>query len=265
MFEILTASIALSLIFAFGWKWSVRHQNAGIVDVLWAFSLGGVVLWFALVSDGDVVRRLLFGLMTAAWGIRLGSHILGRLRAERSEDKRYHYLRNHWGVDADRKFFFFFQFQALANILLTFPIWIILAQRTSLVIYDVLAALLVVFAVLGEWLSDRQLKQWRSQPSNRGKTCRSGLWAFSRHPNYFFEWVHWLAYPVAGIQLLLNGHWFLWLCTWFAPVAMLVLLVRFTGIPYVEKQALRSRGDDYRRYQAEVSAFIPWFRKTKDK
>lgn len=263
MVELWSGFLALGVVFALGWRWSVRQQNAGIVDALWAFTLGGLVVWFALMSEGDVARRILFALMTSAWSLRLGFHIFGRLREEKTEDKRYAFLREHWGAQADRNFFFFFQSQALANLALSFPIWLLMRQSNPLGIFDLWAVLIILVAVLGEWAADRQLSQWRSKAENTGKTCRKGLWAYSRHPNYFFEWLHWLAYPVAGFNLLGDGHGLLWICTWFAPVAMLLLLLRFTGIPYTEKQALRSRGDDYRRYQNEVSSFIPWFPKKR--
>jgi len=106
-------------------------------------------------------------------------------------------------------------------------------------------------ALGGEWLADRQLAAWRKDPDSKGKTCRRGLWAYSRHPNYFFEWLHWGSYALIAI----GGGW------WWIPAAHLVVvfvLVRFvTGVPYTEQRALESRGDDYRAYQREVNALIP--------
>ena len=86
----------------------------------------------------------------------------------------------------------------------------------------------------------------------RGRACRRGLWRVSRHPNYFFEWLTWcgialLAAPAAGWWAALQ------------PVAMFVLVRFVSGVPYTEMQALKSRGDDYRRYQQETNAFVPWF------
>ena len=114
-------------------------------------------------------------------------------------------------------------------------------------------------AIYGESVSDRQLAAWKADPANRGKTCRQGLWAVSRHPNYFFEWLHWMAYPVLGLALLGTPLAAWWPITLLGPVIMLVLLLQFTGIPYTEKQAIRSRGEDYKKYQREVSKFFPWF------
>jgi steroid 5-alpha reductase family enzyme len=112
---------------------------------------------------------------------------------------------------------------------------------------------LLVFAVslLGESAADRQLQRWRAEPENRGRTCRSGMWRLSRHPNYFFEWLHWLSYPLLGLGLH-QGE-----LLWLAPLGMFLLMRFVTGVPPAEAQALRSRGDDYRAYQRETSAFFP--------
>jgi steroid 5-alpha reductase family enzyme len=104
-------------------------------------------------------------------------------------------------------------------------------------------------AVTGESVADAQLARFRTDPVNKGMVCSDGLWRYSRHPNYFFEWAHWWAYVLIGGGAAL---------TWLGPVAMLVFLFRITGIPYTEKQALRSRGDAYRDYQETTSVFFPW-------
>ena len=123
-------------------------------------------------------------------------------------------------------------------------------------LFRLLLTAMAVVAVLGERVADRQLARFRSNPENKGKTCRTGLWAYSRHPNYFFEWLLWFSFPLLAVGA---GWWSA--AAWFGPLLMLTFLFRFTGIPLTERQALRSRGSDYRRYQREVSAFVPWFPK----
>jgi steroid 5-alpha reductase family enzyme len=108
-----------------------------------------------------------------------------------------------------------------------------------------------VVSIAGEVAADRQLAAWRADPANAGKTCRAGLWNLSRHPNYFFEWLHWVGWSVIAL-----GSPTGWVAL-FVPVFLLALLFRVTGIPETEAQALRSRGEDYRRYQQEVSVFVP--------
>ena len=112
-----------------------------------------------------------------------------------------------------------------------------------------------VISIAGESLADRQLSAHRSRPENRGRTCRTGLWAYSRHPNYFFEWLHWWSYVLLSLGA---AYW------WLSPAAavfMLVLLFYVTGIPYTEIRARATRGNDYRDYQRTTSVFVPWFPK----
>jgi steroid 5-alpha reductase family enzyme len=106
-----------------------------------------------------------------------------------------------------------------------------------------------------EWTADVQLARFRSDPANRGRTMRSGLWRYSRHPNYFFQTMTWVAYALVATQ----APWG-WLA-WSAPLLLCGLVVFVTGVPPAEESSLRSRGDDYRRYQSETSVFVPWFPK----
>jgi steroid 5-alpha reductase family enzyme len=104
----------------------------------------------------------------------------------------------------------------------------------------------------GEAVADAQLARCKRDPSRRGRTCREGLWRYSRHPNYFFEWVIWVGFFVVA----LGSPWG-W-TTVIAPALMLHLLLHVTGIPAAEAASLRSRGDEFRHYQQTTSAFVPW-------
>lgn len=258
--SVLWAWLGLALFFAALWIVAVRETDAGWVDFGWSLSLGLVVLGYAFVAPGDPWRRVLLAVLTGAWSLRLAWYLLqDRILKAEAEDGRYQQLRAHWGNKANRWFFFFFQGQAFANVLLGLPHWILMSNPQPLGLWDAAGGLVFLAAILGERAADEQLQRWRREPRNRGRTCRLGLWRYSRHPNYFFEWLHWLAYPVMGVGLWGAGLGSWWLLTLAASVVMLVLLLGGTGIPYTEKQAIRSRGEDYRRYQREVSAFFPWF------
>ncbi len=118
-------------------------------------------------------------------------------------------------------------------------------------------ALILLSGIAGEALADMQLRRFRADPANKGKVCDAGLWRWSRHPNYFFEWLCWLAYPVIAIPIDDPfGYPFGW-ASLLAPVAMYVFLVHVTGIPPLEAQMLRSRGERYRDYQLRTSRFFP--------
>jgi steroid 5-alpha reductase family enzyme len=198
-----------------------------------------------------LLPRLLVAVFGAAWGLRLCLHLFLRVRGE-AEDGRYQALRAAWD-GSPAKFFAFFQLQAVVVALFTLPFVAAAARPSDAVDGWVVAAITTwVLAVGGEWLADRQLADFRADPSNRGRTCRVGLWGWSRHPNYFFEWLHWFAY----LWLAIGGP-----LAWLAltgPVLMLLFLYRVSGIPWTEAQSLRTRGEDYARYQREVSAFFPW-------
>lgn len=240
-----------------GWTIQYRTRNATLVDAIWSATMGLAALFYAAMGSGDPLIRGLLALCGALWALRLFLHLLDRVRHE-DEDGRYRYLREHW-QDSQPKFFAFFQAQALFTTIFSLPFLAVAANPgTEQSSAWIVAALVVWLASLsGEAIADRQLAQFRHRPDSRGRTCREGLWRYSRHPNYFFEWTHWFAYVLLAVGSPIG-----WLAI-LGPVLMLVSLYRFTGIPYTEAQALRSRGDDYRDYQASTSPFIPWFPKTR--
>lgn len=251
--------LAMSALMTFLWVWQRRHGDAGIVDVGWAYGIGILALFYSCAGEGAWERRLLVAGVALLWSLRLGTYLLRDRVLGRPEDGRYQSLRRSWGAAFQRKLFWFYQAQGAADSLLSLPILVVLANpRPDLSPWEWLGAALVVVSVIGETVADRQLAGFRHDPANRGKTCRRGLWAYSRHPNYFFEWLHWLAYPIMALAWpgAVFSPW--WWLTPLSAVVLLYLILRVTGIPPTEAQALRSRGDDYRRYQREVSAFVPW-------
>ena len=235
---------------ALGWRWQQQHRNAGIVDVVWAATLGSAALLLAVTGGGHPLQRLLLALMAGAWALRLSLHLWRRM-GDGVEDGRYAALRARWG-DGGWRWLALFQLQALLVPLFALP-WLAVAANPSLRPGWALAALLLYgAALLGETVADAQLQRFRSDPRHRGQTCRQGLWRHSRHPNYFFEWLLWFAWPLLAVGSPL------WLLAWTGPLTMYVFLRWLSGIPHTEAQALRSRGDDYRRYQAETPVLVPW-------
>jgi len=234
------------------WLVQRKTNNAGIVDAAWSLGVGILAVLFAGLSEGYGPRRLLVGALAGAWSLRLGVYILGRVLRE-SEDARYRTLREKWGGKTQAYLFGFFQLQALWAATFAAPMLIAARNaRPSLGILDLLGAIVWAAAVAGETIADRQLARFRGERSNRGKVCREGLWRYSRHPNYFFEWAHWWAYVFIGWQAP-HG----WL-TLLGPGLMLVFITRITGIRPTEERAAASRGEAYREYQRTTSAFFPW-------
>jgi steroid 5-alpha reductase family enzyme len=252
--SLVAGAALLVLVMATVWIVAVRIRNAGIVDVAWSanFSLLAV-LWGAL-GTGFLTRRLLIGGMTLLWSQRLAVYLYRRVMGDHPvEDGRYRQLRERWAPHADRRFFWFFQVQAGLDLLLAAPLFIACANPAPVIHAFEWGGLAIwATALAGESAADRQLDVFRRDPANRGRTCRAGLWRWSRHPNYFFEWLVWVAYFVFAAA----SPWG-W-ATVYCPVLMLFFLFRVTGIPATEEQALKSRGDDYREYQRTTSAFFPW-------
>lgn len=236
------------------WLRQRQTQNATSVDIAWAAGIGLLALYFAASNTGESTRRLLVAVLAAGWAFRLAWYLHKRAHGE-DEDGRYQMLRAQWGASAQRNFFFFYQAQALLVALFALPTFLATANPIPLNGLDALGACLWLVAIVGESVADAQLAKFRRDPANKGRTCRCGLWGYSRHPNYFFEWLHWFAYVPLALPFAFG-----WLSL-IAPALMLYLLFVVTGIPYSEQRALASRGDDYRDYQRRTSAFFPWFKK----
>jgi steroid 5-alpha reductase family enzyme len=132
---------------------------------------------------------------------------------------------------------------------------ILVHNREEMIWIEWTALGLWLIGIAGESVADYQLKQFKADPANKGKTCDAGLWNYSRHPNYFFEWLIWVSYFVFAL-----GSPFGWVSL-IAPLLMIYFLLKVTGIPATEEQALKTKGEAYRRYQQTTSAFIPWFKK----
>lgn len=241
------------LMMALGWRWQRRHTNTGIVDALWAAGLGGAAVLLALLGPGAALPRLALGVLGGLWGLRLARHLWRRVRRE-PEDGRYRALREHWQGD-QRRLFAFFQFQAVLIPLFALPFVAVATNATTSLPGLVAGTAIWIAGVLGEAVADAQLARFRADPRQRGRTCRSGLWRYSRHPNYFFEGLHWFAYVALAI-----GSPLAWLA-WSGPLLMFLFLRFISGIPFTEAQALRTRGEDYRAYQRSTPMLFPWFPK----
>jgi steroid 5-alpha reductase family enzyme len=238
------------------WQRQRQTGNAGIVDVAWAAMVGLLGVAYALWPTGIPWLKGLAATMIAVWSLRLTWYLYRRVIGH-PEEGRYRQLRESYGAAADQRFYIFYQAQALAAWAFALPVMVVCRSADPPEEWLVaLAAFLWVVGVVGVYFADRQLQQFKARADHRGKTCRVGLWRYSRHPNYFFEWVHWCSYVPLSLG---SGYW------WISALVALVLLVSVlfvTGIPPTEAQAVASRGDDYLKYQQTTSAFVPWFPNT---
>ncbi len=235
------------------WVASRHLDNAGWVDVAWAYSFTIVVAVAVLCGEAPPVRGLLLGAMVAVWSLRLGTHLAVRVaRHHPKEDSRYADLRKIYPKAPWVMFFWFFLAQGLLVGILSLPVFLAASNPSpTLSPWEIAGAALWLAALSGESLADAQLTAFRKIPANAGRVCDHGLWKFSRHPNYFFEWLVWVAFAVFAAG---SPHGW---AAFAPPLIMLFLLTRVTGIPPAEAASLRSRGDAYRDYQRRTSPFFP--------
>jgi len=254
---VLTSFVACSLVMLIVWYWAYRIKNAGVVDIFWAFNFGITAVVCYLLGSGFDIRKALICSMVIIWSSRLGIYLLIRVGSHlKEEEGRYKQLRKEWQPHPDRKFFGFFQMQAASNIYLAIPFFIICMNTSpELSILEKIGFVIWLIAIIGEATADAQLKKFKNDASNKGKVCQAGLWNYSRHPNYFFEWMIWVGYFT--FALASPYGWISILC----PLTMLYLIFKLTGIPLTEEQSLRSKGDLYKEYQRTTSVFVPWFKK----
>jgi len=256
---LVAVSVALSAIMSGAWLAWRGTKNSGWIDTTWTFGLGAVgcagalAPWFA--SGALSARQAVVAALIVIWAVRLGLHIALRT-AGIKDDPRYGKMAAAWGAGASRQMFFLAQKQALVSIPLALSM--VLAAWNPLPglrLQDALGVLVLIAAIAGEGVADAQLRRFRADPANRAHVCDIGLWGWSRHPNYFFEWLGWLAYPLLAIDV---GGVYLW--GWAAlagPVCMYWLLVHVSGIPPLEEHMLERRPEEFRAYQARTNAFFP--------
>jgi steroid 5-alpha reductase family enzyme len=250
--------IALGLmvvLFAAVWAVCVKIRNYGFLDAIWSYGVAILAPIYAAVGPGAFERKMFFCGLGAVWSLRLGTYIFLRVLGHHPvEDVRYEALRQRW--PGPGMFLAFFELQALIVVIFSLPfLFAAWNPASSFAINEVIGLAIAAASIAGEALADRQMKRFKANQENRGKVCEIGLWRFSRHPNYFFEFLFWVGIFVASLAA--PWGWITAAC----PALMYYFLTRVTGIPLTEEYALKSKGEAYRRYQQTTSAFVPWFRR----
>jgi len=246
------------LLMLLAWRVQQASGNSTWVDVAWTFGTGiagiALILW-PLPGQGPLTdRQIVVAIIVAIWALRLGLHLLSRALRGR-DDPRYAKLKESWGAAYVWKMPAFLQLQAVSVFILA--LFIMLAGRNpapGLGVLDIIAMLVAAGSIIGEAVADREVARFASNPANKGKICEIGLWGWSRHPNYFFEWLIWVAYALFAIS---GFVWFWGVLAWLGPIVMYLVLVHASGIPPTEEHMLKSRGEAFRDYQRRVSKFVP--------
>jgi steroid 5-alpha reductase family enzyme len=246
--------LLMLIAFAVVWAIGVRIRNYSFLDAIWSYGVAILAPIYAIAGPGHVDRKMAFTLLGVAWSLRLGTYIFLRvLRHHPQEDVRYGGLRERW--KGNGMFLVFHELQAVIVVVFSLPFLLASWWRMPLGILEMIGLGLVVIALVGETIADRQMQHFKSDPSNKGRVCAVGLWRYSRHPNYFCEFLVWVGFAVASLDTP-NG-WITLVC----PLLMYYFLTKVTGIPLTEEYSLKSKGDAYRDYQRTTNAFFPWFPK----
>ena len=244
---------ALALIMAAGWAAWRATRNSGWIDVTWTFAVGVVGAISAILPLGpasDGFNHLIVAAMIAAWALRLGIYIASRT-AGITDDPRYAKIIDDWGDQAEHNMFLFLQVQAFFGVFFVLAVALAAANPVPLSSAGpLLGLILFLVGIVGSATADRQIARFKEAKANgqaHKRVCDVGLWAYSRHPNYFFEVVIWSAFAVFALDL--SGAWNWGLIALLAPLCMYWLLRFVSGIPPLEEHMLARYGDDYRAYQ----------------
>jgi len=255
----LVASFFYVLFFSFIWMVIAYGlylviKNGAIVDIFWTLgiTLSTILLfWVAVVSSFALYFVLILMMI---WGARLTFLVVYRLITHKV-DGRYEALEKGWKTNIKRRYFWFFMFQGASIVIFMIPMMFIASYKDSGSVYDIIGTLLMVVGLCGVILSDFQLQSFIKSGTDRSQVCEKGLWYYSRHPNYFFEWVYWVGIFFFAISVPFG------FIAVISPLALLLTLLFVTGIPPAEKRALETKGENYKQYQASTSSFVPWFKK----
>jgi len=244
---------AMLVVMVAAWAYGLTVKNGGWTDVFWTWGSGAVLAAAALLAtgpDGIGPRNMLIAALMAIWTLRLGLYLTPRV-ATHAEDPRYAQFRT--AKNYPLTMLWVTLPQAPATALLGLSVVLAAQAPGPLGLRDGLAVALFAAAIVGEYVSDEQMRRFRADPTNKGKVIETGLWAWSRHPNYFFQWLGWLAYPVIALDPARPITWL----SLAAPAVMYALLRYVSGVPPLEAAMLKSRGEVFRDYQRRVSVFFP--------
>jgi steroid 5-alpha reductase family enzyme len=233
-----------------GWLVSTARRNVTLVDSLWPLFFVAVAAVVAALTAEPGPRTTLVVVLVGLWALRLALHLTWRNWGQ-PEDHRYRALRARFSPGfVWKSLVVVFGLQATLAWLIAWPLAVAIASPGPLGLLDALAVGVVLTGILFEALADWQLARFRAEPANRGRVMDTGLWRYSRHPNYFGEaWVWWGLWLLA----LAGGGWW----TVVAPVLMTYLLLRVSGVALLERD-IGERRPAYRDYVARTSAFVPW-------
>lgn len=255
MYSVGIVVIYLFLQMSFMWGLYRILKNPSVVDVSWSLGLmvsGLIYLSFTPFS----FRTLIIGSLLILWALRLAFYLWYTRIRKGHVDKRYIELSTNWKISPSLGFFINFQLQGLL-ILIISSVFLLVSKsgHTHITTIDIFAFFLIVVGIMSETIADMQLRHFKMR--HKGEVCNIGLWNYSRHPNYFFDWLSWMGFSLLAIQSNIRCFGLL------SPLMLYVIFTRMTG-PLTERGSIKSRGQKYLDYQKKTSMFFPWFKKKSD-
>jgi len=233
------------------WLLSLVRRDASVVDVAWGIGFV-LVAWISFaLADGAAARKWLVVALVTVWGLRLAVHLAWRKRGE-GEDFRYREMRKRYGERFPlASLGLVFCFQGLGMWAVSLPVQAaqVPDSPSGLTVLDFVGVGVWSVGMLFETLGDLQLARFRSDPRNQGKVLDSGLWRFTRHPNYFGDFCVW--WGIYAVALATGEAWW----TLVGPLVMSFVLLRLSGVPVMERHLKRRQG--YEDYVLRTSAFFP--------
>lgn len=247
-------SVVLYLVLQMCFVWMVYRllKNPSVVDASWSIGLmmSGLIY---LLSSPITPRGAVVCVLLILWALRLAGYLWYTRIHQGHVDKRYTELSNHWKINKSLGFFLNFQLQGLLILIISSVFYLISRSTISgLTLMDGMAIVMVIVGVMGESVADLQLYRFKNR--EKGGVCNIGFWNYSRHPNYFFDWLTWFGFTVFAFQSH-RGY--------LGVVSLLTLYLVFTELtgPLTERGSVQSRGQKYIDYQVQTSMFFPWFNK----
>jgi steroid 5-alpha reductase family enzyme len=249
-----TATLLVTVLaFVTLWWVSTRIDDVSIVDVYWGPGFAVLAATALVTGAGTDPRRFLVVTLVAMWGFRLGGYLYSRKRGQ-GEDFRYAAMRRRAAGDFRvTSLGTVFLLQACLMWVVSLPVqWVVTTPSSpDLGVFDFLGLALWAIGLAFESIGDLQLVTFRADPSSAGKVLDTGLWRYTRHPNYFGDACVWWGFYAFALATE-HGWW-----TIIGPAVMTGLLMRVSGVPMLERGLLKRR-PDYADYVARTSAFVPW-------
>jgi steroid 5-alpha reductase family enzyme len=247
------ASLIILILVTLLWVWSIFIRNVSIIDLFWGFGFVVVNAFYVFQSGGLNARKIVLLVLVTVWGLRLSIYLAWR-NIGQGEDVRYQEFRKKYGPDRYWWFSFFqtFLLQGALMMIISLPLLGVSVgpHSSTLNLLDILGIVIWIIGFTFEAGGDYQLARFKQNPGNKGKVLNTGLWKYTRHPNYFGDSAVWWAYALFSIAA--GSYWYI-----IGSIVMTLLIIKVSGVALLEN-SLKNTKPQYREYIQNTSSFFPW-------